>query len=62
MFNIVKGHINELLNMEDELYSERMEICKKCMHKYICDECNTPSSSDIKIFLDGYIYCYKCNE
>ncbi|QMS79674.1 hypothetical protein IIV6-T1_236 [Invertebrate iridescent virus 6] len=39
-----------------------MEICKKCMHKHTCDECNTPSSSNIKIFLDGYIYCNKCDE
>jgi len=30
MFNIIKGHINELLNKEFELYSERIKICDQC--------------------------------
>lgn len=30
MLNIIKGHINELLNKEFELYSERIKICDQC--------------------------------
>lgn len=28
--NIIKGHINEALNNEEELYNERISICKDC--------------------------------
>lgn len=30
MINIVKGHINELLNKQQDLYEQRMKICKEC--------------------------------
>ena len=30
MFNIIKGHINEVLKKEQDLYLYRIEICKEC--------------------------------
>lgn len=30
MVNIIEGHLKELFNREEELYNERIEICKKC--------------------------------
>lgn len=30
MFNIIKGHINEILNKELDLYKYRFEFCKEC--------------------------------
>ena len=28
--NILKGHVNELLNRNEDLFNQRMEICNKC--------------------------------
>ena len=28
--NIVKGHVNEVLGKNEDLYEERMAICKEC--------------------------------
>ena len=30
MFNIIKGHINEVLKKEQDLYLYRIGICKEC--------------------------------
>ena len=30
MFNIIKGHINELLKKQQDLYKERIKICNEC--------------------------------
>ena len=30
MLNILKGHINELFNYEQDLYEKRMNICNEC--------------------------------
>lgn len=30
MFDIIKGHFNELFGMEDELSEARLAICKNC--------------------------------
>lgn len=30
MLDIIKGHLNEMFNLEDELSKERLEICKNC--------------------------------
>ena len=43
MFNIVKGHINELLKKQQDLYEQRIKICNECPLKtktslgVICD-------------------------
>lgn len=31
---IAKGFLNNLLNKEDELYKERIKICRQCKLKY----------------------------
>ncbi len=30
MLNIIKGHLNELLDKQRDLYNDRIEICKSC--------------------------------
>lgn len=45
--DIIKGHINEALNKEDELSKGRMDICFKChfikedkVFGYMCSSCH----------------------
>jgi hypothetical protein len=44
MKNIIKGHVNEMINSEEELYNERISICKSCMlykHTVLGPICNS---------------------
>ena len=35
MKEIVNGHLKELLRQNEEMYEERIEICKKCPEYYV---------------------------
>ena len=52
--NILKGHVNELLNLNEDLFNSRMDICNKCplMEKSIIGKV---CSSNIYINDDGNV-------
>lgn len=62
---ILKGHINEVLGLNTDMYSSRIQICKKCplykIHLKMGEICNSklwynPETEDIsEIYKDGYI-------
>lgn len=56
MKDIVNGHLKELLKQNNELYEERIDICKQCEQYYIdkilgarCNECGCRLNAKARI-------------
>lgn len=62
---IISGHVKELLNQEQELFNERIKICRECklltkdkILGEICDKYKwiNPDTQELSLIqLDGYI-------